>query len=67
MINGDYLFCILFKIKGIKSQGCCYCDKCKLVIKIIMNNCPLTMYIMVLKDNKKHFFLNFSKYIIVLK
>ena len=21
----------MFKIKGAKSQGCCYCDKCKLV------------------------------------
>ena len=21
----------MFKIKGTKSQGCCYCDKCKLV------------------------------------
>ena len=32
-------FCILFKIKGTKSQGCCYCYKFKLV-----NSCSSSIY-----------------------
>ena len=32
-IDNCKLFFILLKIKWIKSQGCCNCDKCKLVNK----------------------------------
>ena len=31
------LFCILIKIKGTKSQDCCYCDKFKLVNKFSLS------------------------------
>ena len=37
----------MFKIEGTKSQGCCYCDKCKLV-----NNNHTSEIISKNKENK---------------
>ena len=42
----------MFKIKGTKSQGCCYCDKCKLVNRIISSQS-------LKKDGLSEYVINF--------